>query len=211
MPSEIDLATQVERLHRLIYEIRGEKVMLDADLAAVYGVTTKVLNQAVKRNPRKFPPDFMFQLTAEEFEAMRSQFVTSNNRSQFVTGSQKHRDPRFLPYAFTEHGAIMAANVLNSPRAVQMSVFVVRAFVKMRSTLTATREQARKLAALEKELKDRLNVHEAAIVTILQRVMDIIDPPVLPEPSPKKNIGFQVKEVRGRYVGRRNRNYVLQS
>ena len=104
-----------------------------------------------------------------------------------------------LPYAFNEHGAIMAANVINSPRAVQMSVFVIRAFVKMRAALSDTRELARKLATLEKELKDRLNVHDAAIVTILQRVMDIIDPPVLPEPPPKKGIGFQIKERRGRY------------
>jgi hypothetical protein len=93
----------------------------------------------------------------------------------------------------------MAANVLNSPRAAQMSVFVVRAFVKMRAVLSDSRELARKLASLEKELKDRLNVHEAAIVTILQRVMAIIDPPALPEPPPKKGIGFQVKERKSRY------------
>ena len=105
---------------------------------------------------------------------------------------------------FTEHGAIMAANVLNSPRAAQMSVFVVRAFVKMRAVLSDNRELARKLAALEKELKDRLGVHEAAIVTILQRVMDIIDPAALPEPSkpPKKGIDFQVKDAKARYRAR---------
>jgi len=103
---------------------------------------------------------------------------------------------------FTEHGAIMAANVLNSKRAAQMSVFVVRAFIKMRAALSDNRELARKLAALEKELKDRLDVHEAAIVTILQRVMDIIDPPALPEP-PKKELGFRVKEGKARYVVRR--------
>ncbi len=114
------------------------------------------------------------------------------NRSQIVTGSQKHRDPRFLPYAFTEHGAIMAANVLNSRRAVQMSVFVVRAFVKMRSVLTDTRDLTRKLAALENELKGRLDVHEATIVTILQRVMDILDPPpAQPPPSKPRHIGFR--------------------
>ena len=104
----------------------------------------------------------------------------------------------------------MAANVLNSPRATQMSVFVVRAFVKMRAALSDNRELARKLAALEKELKERLDVHEAAIVTILQRVMDIIDPPALPEP-PKKGIGFQVKEAHRRYVARRKKNYTLRS
>ncbi|HUJ09885.1 MAG TPA: ORF6N domain-containing protein [Verrucomicrobiae bacterium] len=173
-------SVSIANLDRLILEIRGHKVMLDADLAAVYGVTTKRLNEAVKRNSERFPSDFVFQLTAEEIAALRSQIVTSMNRSQFATGSQKHRDPRFRPYAFTEHGAIMAANVLNSPQAVQMSVFVVRAFLRMRAALSDNRELARKLAALEKELKERLDVHEAAIVTILQRVMDIIDPPPCP-------------------------------
>ena len=170
------------RLDHLIHEVRGHKVMLDADLARVYGVTTKALNQAMKRNRERFPDDFAFQLTADEYDALRSQIVTASQahpdpclRSQFVTLKRgQHR--KYLPWAFTEHGAIMAANVLNSPRAAQMSVFVVRAFVKMRSALTDTRALARKLAALEKELKDRLDVHEAAIVTILQRVMDLIDP-----------------------------------
>jgi hypothetical protein len=202
MASNKDLAIQVGRLDHLIYEIRGQKVMLDADLADIYGVPTKRLNEQVKRNRDRFPSEFAFQLTREEFTNLKSQFAASTNRSQFATGSQKHRDPRFLPWVFTEHGAIMAANVLNSPQAVQMSVFVVRAFLKMRVALSDNREQARKLAALEKELKDRLDVHEAAIVTILQRVMDIIDPPALPEP-PKKDIGFRVKEAKGRYVARR--------
>jgi hypothetical protein len=207
---EKHLAVPVEDLDRLIYEIRGQKVMLDVDLAAVYGVTTKALNQAVKRNADRFPSDFVFQLTRKEIEALRSQIVISKNRSQFVTGSQKHRDPRYLPYAFTEHGAIMAANVLNTPCAVQMSVFVVRAFLRMRVALSDNRELARKLAALEKELKERLDVHEAAIVTILQRVMDIIDPPALPEP-PKKRIGYHIKEGKGRYIARRRRRYGLRS
>jgi len=101
-----------------------------------------------------------------------------------------HGGRRGRPYAFTEHGAIMAANVLNSPRAVQMSVFVVRAFLKMRALLGDKRDLAQKLASLEKELKKRLDVHAAVIVTILQRVMDIIDPPALPAPPPKPRIGF---------------------
>jgi len=189
MSSPKDFAIPVENLDRLIYEIRGQKVMLDQDLATVYGATTKALNQAVKRNANRFPADFAFQLTHQEVASLRSQSVTSKGRG----------GRRYLPYAFTEHGAIMAANVLNSPRATQMSVFVVRAFVKMRAVLSDSRELARKLAALEKELKDRLGVHEAAIVTILQRVMNIIDPPALPEPPPKKGIGFQVKERKRRY------------
>jgi hypothetical protein len=182
-------------LDRLIYEIRGQKVMLDSDLARLYGVPTFRLNEAVKRNRERFPEDFMFQLSRDEF---------ANLISQIAISSSGHGGRRKLPWAFTEHGAIMAANVLNSPRAVQMSVFVVRAFLKMRAALSDNRDLARKLAALEKELKERLDVHEAAIVTILQRVMDIIDPPALPEP-PKKQIGFQVKEAPGRYVVRRRR------
>jgi hypothetical protein len=180
-----------ERIEQAIFLIRGQKVLLDADLALIYGVPTKVLNQAVKRNSRRFPSDFLFRLTAEELESIQSQIAAGSNRSQIAAGSQKHRDPRFLPYAFTEHGAIMAANVLNSPRAVQMSVFVVRAFVKMRGVFADTRDLARKLAALEKELKGRLDVHEAAIVTVLQRVMDILDPPPAPPRPPKPRIGFR--------------------
>src|SRR5712691_13245776 len=149
--------TKVEPIEPVIRLIRGQRVILDSDMAEIYGVTTKVLNQAVKRNKDRFPSDFMIRIVSSEWEDLRSQTATSN-RSHFVTGSQKHRDPRFLPYAFTEHGAVMAANVLNSRRAVQMSVFVVRAFVKMRSVFTDRQDLARKLAALEKELKGRLDV-----------------------------------------------------
>ena len=184
-----DLPVPGENLDRLIYEIRGQKVMLDTDLAAIYGVPTKRLNEQVKRNRDRFPAEFAFQLTNEEH---------ANLKSQIATSSLRHGGQRKLPWVFTEHGAIMAANVLNSPQAVQMSVFVVRAFLKMRAALSDNRELARKLAALETELKDRLNVHEAAIVTILQRVMDIIDPPALPAP-PKKDIGYHVKESKARY------------
>ncbi len=178
----------MERIEPLIHDIRDEKVILDVDLARIYGVATRVLNQAVRRNLEKFPPDFLLRLSSAEVKRL--------NRSQVVIGSQKHRNPRYRPYAFTEHEAIMAANILNSPRAVQMSVYVVRAFIAMRRTLVDTREQARKLAALEKELKERLDVHESAIVTILQRVMDIIDPPLQPEP-PHKQIGFHTKGTKG--------------
>jgi phage regulator Rha-like protein len=186
-------STAMEPIEPLIQEIRGQKVIVDVDLANIYGVETRVLNQAVRRNVEKFPSDFLFRLTPAE--------VRRVNRSQTVIGPQKHRNPRYRPFAFTEHGAIMAANILNSPRAVQMSVYVVRAFIAMRRTLSATREQTRKLSALEKELKERLDVHEAAIVTILQRVMDIIDPPAPPESSepPRKEIGFKTRERRPRY------------
>src|SRR5213595_1345815 len=162
------MATRVAKLEtnelgRLIYQIRAQRVMLDSDLASIYRVETKALNRAVKRNRDRFPKDFVFQLTADESEVLRRQSGT------LKTERGAHR--KYLPWAFTEHGAIMAANVLNSPRAVQMSVFVVRAFLKMRALLGDKRELAKQLAALEKELKQRLDVHEAVIVTILQRVM----------------------------------------
>jgi len=182
--SKKDLTILADAPDILIKEIRGERVILSEDLARIYGVQTRLLNQAVKRNSEKFPEDFVFQLTQQEVRGLR------RSRSQFVI-LKRGQNIKHLPYAFTEHGAIMAANVLKSPRAVQMSVFVVRAFLKMRAALSDTRSLARKLAALEKDLKDRLNVHEAAIVTILQRVMDILDPPTEPPSAPKPRLGFQ--------------------
>ena len=179
----------------LIKMIRGQKVILANDLANLYGVTTKRLNEQVKRNGDRFPEDFVFQISPQENDDLRSQFATSNekiNKGKPITGV-KRGGRRYLPYAFTEHGAIMAANVLNSPSAIQMSVFVVRAFVRMRNLMSDTRELTQRLSIMEKELKDRLDVHESAIVSILQRLMDIIDPPALPEPS-RKPIGFKVKE-----------------
>lgn len=163
-----------------IHTLRGERVILDADLAKIYGVETKALNRAVKRNAAKFPPEFMFRLTKAERGSLRCQIGTSN------TGRGGRR---YLPFAFTEPGAIMAANILHSPRAVQMSIFVVRAFIKMRAALSDTRELARKLAALEKELKARLDTHESAIVDVLQRIMAPLEPPPHPEP-PRREMGF---------------------
>ena len=192
MPSK-KLTLPEEAIDDMIREIRGVRVILDTDLAALYGVSTKRLNEQFRRNRSRFPDDFAFQLTAEEAGSLRSQIATGSlsirrMRSQIATASK--RNIRYRPYVFTEHGALQAANVLNSPRAVQMSVFVVRAFLKMRALLGDKREWAKKLAALEKELKQRLDMHEAVIVTILQRVMDVIDPPALPPPPPKPRIGF---------------------
>jgi hypothetical protein len=174
--------SRVDNIGLLIRTIRGEKVLLDSDLANIYGVSTRILNRAVLRNRNRFPADFMFQLTWEEFENLKSQFGISSS----------HGGRRFLPYAFTENGAIMAANVLNSPEAVRMSIFVVRAFIKMRELLGGTKELARQLADLEKKLTARLDGHEIAIVEVLRRVMDILDPPPLPEP-PRRQIGFHVE------------------
>jgi len=181
----------------MILTIRGQKVVLDMELARIYGVTTKVFNQAVKRNRRKFPLDFMFRLTVEESEDLRSQLATSN-RSQIVTGSQKHRNPRYIPYVFTEHGAVMAANILRSERAIQMSVFVVRAFIRMRQMLIEQQGLARKLAELEKELTSRLDIHETAINEMLKQIKRLLSPPPEPQP-PKKRIGFLVEEPRVPY------------
>ena len=132
--SSAALTIQVERR---IYLIRGEKVMLDYDLAALYGVPTKSLNLAVKRNTERFPSDFMFQLNEEEHNCLRSQFAASKRDGR---GGR-----RYVPYAFTEHGAIMAAAVLNSPRAVEMSIYVVRAFVQLRELLSSNKELAKRL------------------------------------------------------------------
>jgi len=182
MPSN-KLTVPDKGIEKLIREIRGQKVILDNDLAQVYGVTTKAFNQAVKRNLARFPEDFIFRLSKGEAEAVQI------SRSQTVT-LKRGQNVKYRPYAFTEHGALQAANILRSPRAVRMSVFVIRAFVKMRETLLGTRELARKLAALEKQLTGRLDVHEAAIVHVLQRVMDLIDPPALPPAPPRPRIGF---------------------
>jgi hypothetical protein len=181
----------VEQIDAMIHMIRGVRVMLDRDLARIYGVPTFRFNEAIKRNRQRFPPDFMFQLTREEFDSLRSQIAMSKREtsSQIAMSKAGRGGRRTLPYVFTEHGALQAANVLRSPRAVQMSVFVIRAFVKMRQTLLGTPELARKLAALEKKLTARLDVHEAAIVQVLQEVMQILNPPPIPTP-PRPQIGF---------------------
>src|SRR5437870_564131 len=178
-----------EPVEPVIRVIRGQRVILDSDLARIYGVTTKRLNEQVKRNRQRFPDDFMFRLTRAEGMSLTSQIAISN-RSQIATGSQKHRDPRALPYAFTEHGAVMAANVLNSGRAVAMSVYVVRAFVKLREVLASTEELAKKLDDLERKLTGRLDVHEKAILQLFAQIRELLRPPP-PQPKPKRRrIGF---------------------
>ena len=161
-----------------IIHLRGQRVLLDAELAALYGVTTKRLNEQVKRNAARFPKDFLFRLSADDVETL--------NRSQIATGSQKHRDPRFPPNAFTEHGAIMASMVLNSPRAVEMSVYVIRAFVHLREMLSSNHELARRFAELEARLDKKLVEHDRAIAAILDAIRELMNPP-----GPKgRSIGF---------------------
>ncbi len=170
------------KIETLTLVFRGERVILDSDLAAIYGVSTRRLNEQVRRNIDRFPEDFAFQLTRKEF---------ANLISQIATSSAKHGGRRKLPFVFTEHGVIMAANVLNSPRAVQMSVFVVRAFVKMREVLTANKALTEKLIELEKKLTSRLDVHEKAIIHILKEIKKLM-PLSLPEPK-RRPIGFRIQ------------------
>lgn len=135
--------TELVTVASRIFVVRRQRVLLDSDLASLYGVRTERLNEQVRRNIKRFPPDFAFHLTIKELHS---------NRPQIAGGSVKHRDPRHAPFAFTEHGSIMAATVLNSPRAVEMSVYVVRAFVKLREVLASNTELARKLEELEKSV-----------------------------------------------------------
>ena len=170
-------------LETVIRTLRRDRVILDTDLARIYGIETRVLNQAVRRNRGKFPADFMFQLSFAEAKEV--------NRSQTVIGSQKHRNPRYRPYAFTEHGALMAANVLNSRRAVQMSVFVVRAFVRLRRMTGAHKEMAAKLAELERKLAS----HDGSIKALIEAIRQL-----MAQPKPRRRpIGFVVKEKTARY------------
>jgi hypothetical protein len=166
--------TQVPgRVESRILPVRGLAVILDSDLAAIYGVTTAALNQAVKRNRERFPEDFVFQLTADESTNLISQSVTSNSG---------HGGRRKLAWAFTEHGAIMAASVLSSPRAVEMSVFVVRAFVRLRDFARGHVELAAKLRQLER----RVAGHDSEIAGIIEAIRQLTSPPA----TPRRAIGF---------------------
>lgn len=172
----------VEQVEGVILLVRSQKVILDADLAELYGVNTKRLNEQVKRNRDRFPEDFMFQLTKNESENLKSHFATSSS----AWGGR-----RKLPYAFTEHGAIMAASVLNTQRAVGASVFVVRAFVRLREMLATHKQLARKLGELEAKFES----HDESIQAIFEAIHQLMTPPE----SPSKEIGFKVKEKRPAY------------
>jgi phage regulator Rha-like protein len=155
--------------------LRHQRVILDVDLAKLYGIPVKRLNQQVTRNRERFPSDFMFQLNAKEHKALRLQIATSN---------KGRGGRRYPPFAFTEHGAIMAATVLNSERAVQMSVFVVRAFVRLREMLATNRRLAGKMH----ELENRLDTHDSVIQELIETIKDLMTP----EESPRVRIGFQL-------------------
>jgi hypothetical protein len=164
-----------DNVDAVISEVRGQRIIIASDLARIYGVETKALNQAVSRNPRRFPADFAFRLTGSEAAALH------RSRSQNVT-LKRGQNLKYLPLAFTEHGAIMAASVLNSPRAIRMSVFVVRAFLRMREWVS----QQSLLAARLRELENRVDGHDERILEIVQAIRRLIDPPV----RPRRRIGF---------------------
>ncbi len=163
------------RIERAILILRGNKVLLDADLAALYEVPTKVLLQAVKRNLARFPQDFMFQMSADEFEALRSQSVTSKNPGR---GGR-----RYAPYAFTEQGVAMLSSVLNSPPAIAVNIEIMRAFVRLRELIASNKELAAKLDQLEK----KLTTHDQAIAEIMFAIRQLMVPP---ESTKRRKIGF---------------------
>ena len=168
----------VKQTESKIQIIRGQKVILDMDLAELYGVPVRQLNQQIKRNADRFPSDFLFRLSRSEYENLRSQFVIS---------SSSYGGRRYLPYAFTEHGAIMAATVLNSERAVEMSIFVVRAFVRMREALSSNQKIVAKLSELER----RLETHDSDIQQLIEAIRELM---TLPEHNRRK-IGFALPAV----------------
>ncbi|MDR2209767.1 MAG: ORF6N domain-containing protein [Azoarcus sp.] len=182
----------LEAITQRIIFLREQKVLLDADLATLYGVTTKRLNEQVKRNQERFPSDFMFQLTEGEFAALRSHFATSND------APAKRGGRRYLPFVFTEHGAIMAAMVLNSPRATEVSVYVVRAFVQLRELLASHRDLAQKLEELEQKTRALTKRHDdfarntrMQLRQVFEVIQELMEPP---EPTKKRPIGFVTPE-----------------
>ena len=169
----------IESIVSKIILLRGEKVLLDRDLAVLYGVETKVLKQAVRRNIRRFPSDFMFELSKEEFADWRSQFVTSNSDKMGL---------RYRPMAFTEQGVAMLSGVLKSERAIEVNIAIMRAFVKLRQMLASNAQLARKLEEMEMKYDERFRI-----------VFEAIEQLMAPPERPRKKIGFEVKEQKGRY------------
>jgi len=181
--SEATALIPVEKIERAILQIRGQKVLLDEDLAELYGVETKRLNEAVKRNSQRFPEDFMFQLTPEEYESLRSQNATPN-----LTGRGGRRT---LPYAFTEQGVAMLSSVLNSPRAILVNIEIMRAFVRLRHMLAAFEEVFRRLDQQEQRV-DQQERHIQVVFEVLGKLHQELTGPVGPLPGPR--LGFRRKE-----------------
>ncbi len=176
MGKRADSLLPVERITSKIYLLRGEKVLIDSDLAELYGVEARKLNQAVKRNIERFPNDFMFQLTREEYNSLRSQFVTL----------KRGQHSKYLPYAFTEQGVAMLSSVLNSGRAVQVNIAIMRAFVQMRKFLQSNDALAKKLNGLEKETKKKFAKQQEQIKFIFEAIKELM----MEKEKPKRKIGF---------------------
>jgi len=187
--SDGDAIVSSGRVESLILSIRGRRVILDSDLAQLYGVTTARLNEQVRRNPDRFPPDFMFPLSRQEFAALISQNATSKGRG----GRRK------LPNVFTEHGAIMAANVLNSGRAIEVGVYVVRAFVRLREMMGTNKEVAARLDELDRKVAG----HDETIRALVHAIRQLMESP--PPTLRRRSIGFRVEEAAPRYRIRRVR------
>jgi hypothetical protein len=196
----------IRRIVQSILVLRGQKVMLDYDLATLYGVEARVLNQAVKRNASRFPVDFMFQISAEEMEKVSQVVIPPaqertekkvTNSSQFVTSSRKYRGKRYRPYAFTEQGVAMLSSILNSERAVKVNIAIMRAFVRLRDVLETNRE----LARIFDELEKRVGKHDEKIDAILEAIRQLMAPPT----KPRREIGFHVREKAPHYRARKLR------
>lgn len=179
MTNEVGIAPPAG-IQRKILDVRGQRVILDADLAELYGVETRVLNQAVRRNINRFPSDFMFQLTGEEFGALRNTDGPSDLKSRFVTSRQSHGGRRKLPLAFTEQGVAMLSSVLRSERAVRVNIEIMRAFVRLREMLATHKDLARKLDALERK-------YDAQFKVVFDAIRQLMAPP----PTKRRPIGFR--------------------
>lgn len=181
MDKNMDEVVPVERVEQAIYLIRGQRVILDRDLATLYGVPTKALKQAVRRNDRRFPADFMFVLTAEELASLRSHFVTSKTEGRGGT--------QYAPMAFTEQGVAMLSGLLNSNRAIEVNIAIMRAFVKLRKMLETHEKLARKMAKMESKYDEQFRV-----------VFELLNELMQPEDPPREKIGFAIHEARARYT-----------
>lgn len=179
---------QPEQIEQVILLIRGQRVMLDRDLATLYGVETKNLNKAVQRNLDRFPADFMFQLTVDEADALRFQFGTLKRGQHF----------KYLPRVFTQEGVAMLSSVLRSPRAIQVNIAIMRVFVRLRETLSLHKELAHKLAELERKIEG----HDTSIRTLFNAIRELATPPA----KPSREMGFHVKEASAPYRAKRKRS-----
>jgi len=182
-----------EIIHNKIYEIRGHKVILDYEIAEMYEVETKRINEQVKRNIERFPEDFMFQLTENEWEMMRSQIVTTSesNWSQIATSSKKHRGNSYLPFAFTEHGVTMLASVLRSEKAVKVSIAVVRAFISFKQYIADRKNISKQINAIKDELSERIDEQDVQIIEIYQVLDKLIQDKEEQKPVERNPIGFK--------------------